>query len=358
MHDPTCTWDRFPDAHRRVLAAWNVDVDSCHLEQPAEARGFSGADIVRVTDGDRVWCLRRWPGSDLSAARIMALHRFLNWLGQRGVDQVPVPAPTPTGNTLVTSLESWWQLEPWMPGVADFHQSGSDQRLRSLMQTLACVHRAADAYDCKHSDVTWFGRHPRSTAPAARERVQQTEFWDSQQTAAARSLLKKKPSPEFDRLADDILRMYELARGPVLAQLVEVAACDFRLHPCLRDLWHDHVLFTGEEVTGLIDPSATRMENVASDLSRLLGSLFEDDHERWETALEMYHTVRPLSNDERRLIGVLDRSSVLLSGLTWIKRRLAWIDRETYCQHLRDDEVPRVLPRLEAIARRLARLRP
>lgn len=29
-----------------------------------------------------------------------------------------------------------------------------------------------------------------------------------------------------------------------------------RLHPCVRDIWHEHLLLTGNELTGLIDPAA------------------------------------------------------------------------------------------------------
>ena len=93
-----------------------------------------------------------------------------------------------------------------------------------------------------------------------------------------------------------------------------------RLHPCLRDVWHDHLLFTGEDLTGIIDASASRTENVASDLSRLLGSLLGDDFRRWETALDAYSSVREISVAERRLITVLDHSGVVLSAAHWLAR--------------------------------------
>jgi Ser/Thr protein kinase RdoA (MazF antagonist) len=93
------------------------------------------------------------------------------------------------------------------------------------------------------------------------------------------------------------------------------------LQPCLRDVWHDHVLFQEDEVTGLIDPSAARTDTVAADISRLAGSLIADDRLAWGKAIDAYQSVRPLSREEAALVGILDRSGVLLSGMTWLERR-------------------------------------
>src|SRR5262249_28738628 len=83
-------------------------------------------------------------------------------------------------------------------------------------------------------------------------------------------------------------------------------------------VWHDHLLFTGDTVTGLIDASACRTENVAGDLARLIGSLIEDNARGWKIALETYRSHHPLSLAEEALIIVLDRSAVLLSSITWL----------------------------------------
>ena len=59
-------------------------------------------------------------------------------------------------------------------------------------------------------------------------------------------------------------------------------------------------------------------------------------------------TVRPLSPDEHRAVRVFDRSTVLLSGMNWLR----WIalDGRTF------DDRPRVLERLDENLSRMERL--
>src|SRR5258708_31355678 len=45
------------------------------------------------------------------------------------------------------------------------------------------------------------------------------------------------------------------------------------LHYCLGDVWSAHVLFTGDEVMGLIDYGGMPLDHPAQDLARLFGSM-------------------------------------------------------------------------------------
>jgi homoserine kinase type II len=113
------------------------------------------------------------------------------------------------------------------------------------------------------------------------------------------------------------------------------------LQPCLGDLWHDHVLFDGDTVTGLIDYGAARLDHVAVDLARLLGSLAGDESNLRAAGLTAYRRVRPLSPDEEALVTVLDRTGTILGAANW----LLWLYREG-----------RVFEDREGVARRLAAL--
>jgi Ser/Thr protein kinase RdoA (MazF antagonist) len=65
-------------------------------------------------------------------------------------------------------------------------------------------------------------------------------------------------------------------------------------------------------------------------------------------ALSAYESVRRLSPEELTLVGVLDRSGTLLSGMTWLARRFF---AKTTLEH-----PERVVGRMEKIAERLGRL--
>ena len=72
-------------------------------------------------------------------------------------------------------------------------------------------------------------------------------------------------------------------------------------------------------VTGIVDFGAMRVESVAADLARLLGSLAGDDPQAWQARPGRYQQVRSLSDDELRLVTVFDRTTVLLGGLQWLE---------------------------------------
>lgn len=91
------------------------------------------------------------------------------------------------------------------------------------------------------------------------------------------------------------------------------------MQPCLRDIWHDHVLFTGEEVTGMIDYGGMDIDTPATDIARLLGSLVADDEAGWSTGLTAYADVRPLSSDEILAAKALDTSGTILAGCNWLR---------------------------------------
>jgi Ser/Thr protein kinase RdoA (MazF antagonist) len=315
--------------------------------EPA-AGGYSGAEIIRLEAAAGEFALRVWPTNGLPPTRILGLHRLLASLFRQGVTQVAVPIPARSGSTLVTVVGRSWQLEPWMPGVADFHDNPSRTRLRAAVSCLASWHTAAATFEPTGEERRWFHCQAAAPSPAVRERADLIEHWQQTGCDAMRRSLATAERDEFHALSEQMLRLFEQVAPAVVAELSRTSQLRFRLQPCLRDIWHDHVLFSGDDVTGLIDASACRHENVATDLARLLGSLVGDDTTVWNFAIDAYQARQTLSAEERHLVGVLDRSSVLLSGLYWLER--------IYLSSRGVPEFERVLERLRGLLVRLETL--
>jgi homoserine kinase type II len=99
-------------------------------------------------------------------------------------------------------------------------------------------------------------------------------------------------------------------------------------------VWHDHVLFEGEIVSGLVDYGSVKRDHVSVDLARLLGSLLGECRSLssfglaqsglWEEALMAYREVHPLSDGALELVQVLDRTGTVLGLTNWLR----WLYRE------------------------------
>jgi homoserine kinase type II len=118
--------------------------------------------------------------------------------------------------------------------------------------------------------------------------------------------------------------LLERLAGSVPALLAPWAKQALPLQPCLCDVWHDHLLFEGDRLTGLVDFGAVKVDHVAVDLARLLGSLVGDEDDGWETGCAAYRAVRPLTADEETLARALDRTGTIIGAANW----LLWLYRE------------------------------
>jgi Ser/Thr protein kinase RdoA (MazF antagonist) len=96
------------------------------------------------------------------------------------------------------------------------------------------------------------------------------------------------------------------------------------LQPCLCDIWHDHVLYEGDLVVGVIDFGAAKVDHVAVDLARLLGSVAGGDAALWSAGIQAYGRWRPLGAEEEALAAVLDETGVVVGLATWLR----WLYRD------------------------------
>lgn len=306
--------------------------------------GFSGANVFQVNDASISYCLRRWPIRQTHLPRVLAIHQLLSIAHRSGIDVVPVPLPAITGSTLVDYEGAYWQLEPWMPGLAEYFSAPTDERVRSAMSHLAKFHNAVRNWRPPVGASQWFQPADLAPSPTIVSRIRMIEDYEGL-FAGIVAELALESDERFKELGSRIVSDFCIAKDSVLKDLQDVVSIPVPNQPCIRDVWHDHLLFTDNTLTGIVDFGAMATDSVTCDLSRMLGSVFGDDRLAWQRGISHYEVVRPLTESEHRLLKPLDRSSVLLSGMTWLKRR--YILRNT------PDDLSAICKRMESIAERL-----
>ena len=134
-----------------------------------------------------------------------------------------------------------------------------------------------------------------------------------------------------------------------LAQLRDLSANVFPLQPVIRDLWHDHLLFTDDSVTGIVDFGAMRMDIASLDLSRMLGSLIGDDADRRHFAVAAYDSIRKISETEHDAIEPLMDAQTILAAVNWLNWLV--VERRTFA------DVGAVEKRVAEVSLRIAKIR-
>jgi Ser/Thr protein kinase RdoA (MazF antagonist) len=335
---------------RQVLAAYPDDCQPQRTEFLGAAGGFSGAMFWRLQTPHRLLCLRRWPREHPPTERLEFIQAVLWHVNQEGFRLAPLPLETRTRAGYVRHAEHLWELTPWMPGAANYTTAPSAAKLRAALVALGEFHRAAAAFPLPVSG------HVASPGIARRLELLQSlitgEFETIKQAvkraAAVQAADNAIADGEITVAAQRLLELFPRAAPEVLAMLRQASRIKAPLQPCVCDIWHDHVLFEGEQVSGLIDFGAMRAETVAADVARLLGSLVGDDPAGWKAGLAAYESVRPLSEAEAVLVSALDQSGVLLGGMNWLR----WI----YVEGRVFEDRSAVLARLTHLGTRLGEL--
>ncbi len=328
------------DPHLAAVLSRFATGEARRVESLGTAGGFSGARFWRITTDDETYCLRRWPPTHPSEKRLRFIHDVLRHLAGQGVDLTAAPLVDRQGHSFVRVGGALFELTRWMPGTADFHAHPSQARLASAMTTLAAVHNAAQTFPTPPPR-----RGPSPGIRQRRDRLEQLRAGLLPRVAAA---CDTQPLAPLRLRGRRLVELFPRAAPAVAQALDQAAALSVDLQPCLRDVWHDHVLFVGEAVSGLVDFGALRVDNPACDVARLVGSLVGDDATRWAAALASYQSLRQLSGQEQRLVRVFDQSGVLMAGFQWLE----WI-----CLDERDFQpLKRVYDRLDEILARLQQL--
>jgi Ser/Thr protein kinase RdoA (MazF antagonist) len=270
--------------------------------------GFSGARLWRLQKPGAWYCLRAWPPDGMTAQRLLGIHALMRAARTAGLDFVPELLATREGSTWVARAGQLWELTTWMPGRAEFHACPTAERLRAVCMNLARLH-----------SVWAQGGVENGPCPAVQRRLDCAQNWLA---LVGRGWQPDLRAASADPIASWAGRAWRLAQQHIERVPVRLAAWRspwFSLQSCLGDPWHDHVLFDGGRLTGLLDYGSLKVDHVAQDLARLLGSLIEDDKAKREAGLRAYNQVRPLAPEEQELVSVLDETGTILGMVNWLR---------------------------------------
>lgn len=264
------------------------------------AAGFSGATVWRGDlAGQPAFALKGWPPG-YPADRLAAIHRLMTDARVRaGLGVVPAVVPALTGETAVEHAGRAWDVTAWMPGVADYHTAPTDTKLTAACAALAALHRAWAPATPQLAPCPGVARR---LAVLAGRAFDPSNITDPELAALVRRALAVLPAHVAEARA--ALRPWADRRVPV--------------QPCLCDVWHDHVLFTGDAVTGLIDYGEVKPDHPAVDLARLLGDLVGDDAAKVRLGLEAYRTAGGPADVEEEFVRLLDRTGVVCAVIHWV----------------------------------------
>ena len=313
---------------RKVTAVLSQYPDDCQptsIQSLGNAGGFSGAQLWKLQTPRGELCLRRWPAEHPSIKRLSYIHTVASYAVLQGHPCIPAPISTKDEPSIAfCSDHRLWELTPWMPGKPLLAPNATSREqqpklLRAALRSVAEFHKWTGD---ERVGLVQVGR-PSSLKHRAR--------FANELLNGELDLFRESLSNFSSPYCQDLETICHLA-SPHLEKtrsLVEDAkGRDFRMQPCLGDIWYEHVLFTDDEVTGIVDLGAMRRDTVASDLARLIGSVCHHIDDAWRIGLDAYSEIRTLTTEETAAISIFRDSAIVLSGFQWI-RWLA-LERRTF----------------------------
>ncbi len=194
--------------------------------------------------------------------RLEFIQNVLWHVAGQGLAFIAAPLRTEQDAGYVAHSGHFWELAPWLPGAADYLPERRPAKLAAALAALAQFHRAAESRPLAPTAP--------ASSPGVAERLARLQLLRSGRldkfVAAAANCAVASQWLELASLTPRVAALFEPAAPVVERELAAAANLAVALQPCLRDVWHDHVLFEGDRVTGLVDYGAMRIESVASPM--------------------------------------------------------------------------------------------
>ena len=313
----------------RVLREFDIQQPVCVTAWDA-GQSFSGSDHWKVDCGNASYCLKRWPATK-PAVQTKRLIELVTPEVQRQGLPIAAPLKCRRGGRFVFEQNRWWDLTPWQPGAPVKNAPISETRLENAMQWLAAYHEQAGNIKIETG---------RSQALNYRYQLSQT---------LVDGLLNRLSQWDYEGLVaglPELFIAYAQKSLPELVSLLEQqVGRELTLLPVLADVWSDHVFFHENEVSGVIDFGAMKIDSPCLDLARLLGSYAGFDPSVITAGIKYYCAARTLDETQVALVELFDRAHVVLVGVQW----LIWLGPEQRIFR----QMPQVNQHLQNLARRL-----
>jgi homoserine kinase type II len=304
------------------------------------ARGLSGALAWAVDHAGRRLVLKSFAAS-ATRAHASWVHAFMQHVRADGVLEVPALEAVADGATLQADEAGvLWELMEWKPGHATAQPTA--QQVAAAALVLARVHRAAACWPACPSRVD---HSPGVIHRVARARELLARPWATRIDASSRGAFR-------DRFDHAIAIWAECGGRQAVARVAAWESRPVTVHPVLRDLWSDHVLFCGEQVTGVIDWHAAGIDTPATDLARLVGS-WPANSSTVRTFLDSYSAVRPLAEENAALVAFFRDTGILFGLDNWF-RWLVEENREFADTKAVEERIDSLLSALPEAVQRLA----
>lgn len=270
--------------------------------------GLSGATLWRGVDqeGRTQTVLKRWP-TGMTAPRLLRIHR---WMRQaRLLSFVPRLLEWEGGSTVWVHHGLCWDLTSWQPGHPRTRPTAAELRL--ACEAVARLHAA-------------WPQQGQGTCPGVLHRWQ----WLSNALCLLDKIdeLQRRYAP-WEEVLIEVRCTVRLHLPRLLERLRPALNLEGPLQVCLRDLRHEHVLFSfgteGPFVSGIVDYGAADIDHPVVDLARLLGDYATEASDRlglFEEGLTAYEAVGRSLGPWRQLAFLLHETGTLAAIVRWLHR--------------------------------------
>lgn len=303
---------RGPGAVQEIVRRW---FPGCPAVRPLGSGGFSGSPVWLVETAEGPFVLKAFAAA-VARPRAAEVHRQMERARAAGVLEVPAVQRMAGGDTLAAAEGRLWEMIGFIDGAAiDEPQC---EQMAAALSVLARLHAAFQAADDGHPSPAVDSRIVAARRMLARPwatrcvEVGSAEAgpgslrWEVGQRLMAACAAVPRPDRFLHRIA---------SLAPVVLSRQWV----------LRDIWSEHVLFSGDDVqrvAGIIDHHAAGLDTPATDLARLLGSWIEPEavvSTWWTDRLAAYEAIRPLAGSVRRPVPFLAASGVIFGLDNWFR---------------------------------------